>query len=1722
MEGPGFFYRLNNLLLVIFIVLVAFMLYSKKGDISVYSQNTPDSATNSSGSQFRVINREAKVTFDIPSFTVHFLSDGFTDGIDRSRAELFTPGKGPYSAIPIPVEFSFNPDASILLMPGEIVFPAIQRTSAPLGFQCVERGSPLDNKLNQENCFFNVTMYALYTDTISTSIRLGEREIKYRKDKTKTEDQGNIFTKLLDLLVNIDYQLGKVLVDSGAVDQSRNAVGVVRMWGDDELQQIVKVTPSEGRILVLKAGIESTGVNVSEGLFANDLNPVLRSDTVVAYKQPNVLRKNFLEKIFNITPSETLGAGEIYDPFTNKPDDQQQNKSFTQILTEGIFNFLTGSGTIGVSKQEKLAAQVPIRTIQETSSYSVKYSLCDAFSFHSGLFSYLRDYPNPIPKPAKKYLQDGKTVDPQYIKWENYEGLSSKTKRCIDGISKHVNDGVARGCALKLADDPGAGCDEFTVEEDDLNFGFMDYTFPVGLGAYFQNSYLNTINPTLKGPYLNYLSNNLCARLNISLNLKAGVPYIYHVGTAGGASSSIRDSQGRVLSADVVNQYCILGGVLSNFSWAMTQQLKYFSSRPSDRDLFSLPREAFTCDKKEIAYFGGELVQTNIPTVNGEPVYITGDNVRGGRSGTREELVIWHGYEAYPLTKILHEELKDRYLYEYRNFRLHVLNDANSRRPKYALLLTQNKNKDLLIWYLCKLPSRLLHDSLDKSNTRKKYCVEVLQGRFVLVYASALAKHEGLDAVTIVFNKFGGKGEVVTPQYRYIYVTDENDLSQSIISDSYYLLDDRGKDPVFEGFQLQNGSLAVSYIRDGFKEIGAYLLNPFSGVGIEKDPSGKVKIVTRKPEDGRTRLTNNLCESYRNYCDYFASRGFIAKLEIVEAPSGAIFMSAVVPGKGIIFPVDPTGTVKSLKPYIFGFKRSTDPDTSNYENISAIRVDNSGDFHIFLGQSGDYLRVLTRESIRDKNIADQVSKVDIGGIRCDNNCLASIQLRFDTSQFMTDCSDYNGSGVCGAPRLNKLGPPIVQDFEFTSYNDIRARYTHSGLGKTLLESWDYLYSMTGVYSRVGGEDSTEVSNVYIPGDTDAQPIRYFNASNGGLQIGVDVEPTVGGYKEKLLFNSLGSNISTTFRGFNRTKKLEKIECLREYSQRTSSVDLFYQIYGLEPISMNVLELQDRNISSSSPGASSSSLGSKSPSASSPVNSGAFSSNNSGEYCEETWCIPDEVQFVGGSEFTTDTNNKDLKNKIAEFIRDGKNKRSYIDKMCAIASMSQVSCAFVAAIWVAESSASIVESPRNPAFGCFLNESSYCKTTGANTDYCINWYTFENQVKCAVNSLTRLYNEAKRLSPEKRILRGPSDRVGKPFLTNTMRGGGTCKAGTIFSYVMQKYTPIDRRINNDNQCNQGLVRRDGQDKFCTGILPASSTRNSERVSYLPDVWGEAIITRPNIQKTLLQIDQRLRADNNRCYPNSLIGETDKPLTNKNIDAVLDQYDLSWTEKVGEVRLGLYNWGSGEAAGNVYMALRMLNNGKLEGVHVIPPGGEFSFNDTIGNPTANDVNKLWAQLQNIQVPWNKGQKFKRDGSTVIGGGWCDLATGIRMAAEEVRGNDGTKLGVYRFTDRNTIQGMSVPSSSVGDGTGYYGHIAHWTHTGENTYQSYNKLKTYGDGIDRTKFVSIWTNPANSQGINDGDLVIRNPYTRESGIDMIITISLDDQGSIKIQSMFGRKKS
>ena len=1225
MSCPDFFYRLNNILLVAFVIFAGFLLYSRLQ----YAQSQSDTINTTSTTTLEayLINREADVSLDPGSFTAVFVSDGFSGKAAGTQKEKFLgkADKSPaeFSLIKTPITFTFDPKASKLILPGELVYPAIPKATAPSGYKCVKRGSAGDDAENRRNCLFNVQSVSVYSNLVAASAVIGDQEFKVKEGE-------NLFAKLIDYLLSIDYISGRIITATGLTDPTRTAVGTVRFWGDDNFQQFV---PINGKAeFKVHARTSSTGVNVSEGLFPTDLSSEL-------------------------------------DPITSDP--KGTNNALESIISEVFMLLVTGSNQKFTQSQERLSNQVALRPIQTTTEYNVKYRLCDAFASDPGQFSYLREYPNPYGKFQPEFIKsdpilvggtlvENKVVNPLYEPWKNYEKLSSKTKKCIDGVAKHVDSATGQNCALSMAKDPDTGCDEFSVEEKGMNMSMMEKAFPVGLGPYFQNSTLKGVQPSLNGPFLNYLSPHLCAKLNLAFNIKAGASYMYHVGTENGKSSKVKNSRGELVAADVVNEYCVLGGVISNFSWAMTNQLSNFSSDVADGLVFNLPKEALTCDKKEIVHFGAKNIKTNIPSANNEPVYIIDDNIRGGGL-TNDEIVIYRGYNAYSLSKIFNNELKDKTIYKYGvDYDMQVLLDSNTKRPKYFVAPVDMGSKSMGI-YVCKIPS-VSDGGYLNSKTQKSYCKLVDQGGFVLPYGSALTRHEVrpgvfIDTITVIYNDPDtSENEPVLKWYKYIDIIDETDIQASIVSSQHYTFLQR--EAWVSPLQLNNGNLAVSYIARGnngaITDIGVRVLDPTvnAGAKFEFNAEGKITSVTRTEANSKD-ISGNLCDTTPKYCALLNYGQYVDRVAIAQSDMGGIYAVAVSAGKGVVFPIDPTGSTKLITPFVFAYKQKSNTYLDETDRISAMRVDSAGDIHIFLGISGFYLHVISQKNVINNETLQNIRSA------CGINCLPTVQMQFDPEQFITDCSDYKGSGACGFPSMNKLGPPIVTDFAFTGNGEIRARYLHSGLDKTLLESEDFLYSMSGVYSRLD-DNGPEVSNVYIPNLLSSRPIRYFNQGNGGLQIGRDVDENL---RESILFNQVGSSVSPIFNGYDRQNKAEKIDCLIRYSSKDSVGDIFYQQRGLTPINLNPTTIADITL---------------------PSSSGSMSSNNSGEYCEETWCIPDEVQFVGNPMFKDDgadtQSGRELRERIANYLdRDIR----FVNQLCAAASEKGVSCAFLAAIWRAE-------------------------------------------------------------------------------------------------------------------------------------------------------------------------------------------------------------------------------------------------------------------------------------------------------------------------------------------------------------------------------------------------------------------------------------------------------
>ncbi len=1753
--SKNFFYRLNNLMILAIIVFGGFLIYSRINTVS--SQNSPQANNPITTSvPAYIINRELDVNINPGEFTAQFKSDGISAGADDKQKARFVGDNPELDLIDIPIKFQFQPENSKLILPGEIVYPVMPRGTAPLNYKCSPLGSNgQPSEEDRLNCLYGVTMTSVFTDMETSTVTIGQRQFKVvQNDPTFYESLTSTIRSYLD-----NFK-GAIVSATGLPDQGRSTVGTIRFWGDDNFQQFVPISSSKGSnqpILVTTGKTKGSAVNQDEGLFATELSQGIDSKISSRYKSANIVEANL--KVIS-------GPGDIYEPFTAKVNDnvpEAPPSGFIDI-SKAILQKVTQTGQKFKETQIKLAAQVTLRPLAEAEKYGVKFKVCDAFIENGFDYS---PYPNPIKKEVRTIISnDGKRIigevcsykdlsgkdvqDGGCQMYERYSSADSIYKKCITGIEKHSGKpDVAKGCALQLAQENG--CDEFSVEEDGLNLSMMEHTFPIGMGAYFQNAVLNDLNPSdTTGPYLNYLSPYFCSKLNLSYKLKRGKDYIYDINVKStGVNSGKLGGPTNFQSADVVNQYCVIGGIISNFAWAMTQQQNHYG-RNNPAGVINLPKEALTCDKKEIAIFGATPVKSNIYGGESKPYYIMDDNSRGENgivkklddASIQDEVALYHGYNAYPLTPFYSDsKLKDSFVQKYSSLDSHIVTDPKTGKPKYIVAsFAPEKNK--MSMFLCKFPS----DRTSYKAGEKSLCTVIDEGGFLFPAGVSMVtqtttdntgKSYNIDTVTVIYRQPGksksdvayeitskqgdGEKEELPFVYRFIDVISQNDISSSILSDQFelpYLMN-------VDVLQLSGGQVAVggiSFSNKTISEVSLTQINPLlnSDSKVEfiysNEASSNIGIKSIKRVKNNISLSSNLCTTTgQSYCVLMNNLAFVNTVKIAQDTStNVVYLVMISGGFGTVYPFSlSAGLNQSPTPGVFAYNKSIFGYNDEYDAISAMKVNGAGELDIFLERSGAYLNIVPQSKIRNTSLLNSIEQ------QCGTNCLVAFQKQFDYSVFDTDCSDYGGAGSCGYPKLKEIKSPVVFDFVYSGSGKILAWYRYKGIDKTLFQSPDLLYSYSGLYKEVGALPPNEFSNAYIPvkGKIEikqddktksidgiyAKPIRFNNYAGGGFIIGRELQDRAGKVFEAANMNP------------------EKLNCKRIYASQISGIDLYFGDTGLIRPGLNPVG------SASSP---------VKP-IDSPVDAGARTSINSGEYCEEKWCIPDEVAFVGNPKFAGDKNNEALK---ASITRVTGAPRSYVDRVCNAASERNVSCAVIAAIWKTESGAKTTDA----AFGCFLNDSSFCKAGGQGygSDYCTNWYTFDNQVKCTVNSIINRYNEYQPTI----VLSGPSDRAFGPYLTNLNRGGGACVAATRFSYVFQKYTPIDKRINNDNQCNRGLVERiasdgsDPQEKNCNSgtIMPHVDARDNTGKVVKPDIWPDITKSRIGLQRVLMQmdVDGSLNANNSLCFPNKN-NTGDNSTGSQEIAKTLEQYDTSITQTKGRFKMNLAGWGNDDAAGNIYMALaedwnRDGKGNDMQGAFVIKPGESWSFNDRLNNLqnylTADgkiNMAPLEQKYAETKAPW-LNEKFDYESSkNVAGGGWCELATTIRMAADRVKAGDGKFLEDITFSGA----GNATPPSdtSYGTSSGWKGGINHWTHSGV-TAETFNQgLSTSdGDGTyrleDASKYVSIWLRPSKSDAFNDGDLFITNPYGSGSGIDMILTIQIDNKGMVTVEVLFGKKKT
>lgn len=1719
------FYRINNTLICLGIFFIGFILLGELSPANsafnvfdrYFAEDTAlPAVTNNTSTPAYIINKTVDLRLDSGNFSVKFLSDGKNGDANKdSIGKYFSKDGAPAEITPISTTLNFNFKKGVVTLPGEFVYPAIRTITAPSNYVCNEQTSKDD-----KNCLIGVTSLSVWTSGTTSRIVLddGTTFTKQGKqgEKISIKSSGDWFSQFVKIL---DESIGDFIVTNvGLPDQSRSAIGTVHFWGDDELQQyaIIAYKQGSGTEPQVKQAISTTAVNRDQDYSAIDLSPGLNSS--IFYK----IHVN-VDKY-----ASDPGVGNISDPFVKKQSSRSDNADVTfSDIVKAFLSRLSGKPDEAPKQdQEKLSVHVALRSVNDSDTFGVGYRFCQATN---SLTEWSSDNMESRKLPGTNVESP---TSPRYIYEHN---VSSSDKKCLNAIEKYQGLDKAKGCAENLIN--GRSCDEFSVEESNMRFYQKEKTLPIGLGAYFQNSTLNELDPNVEGPFINYLSPYYCAKLDMVYEITPGEDHIYDIraNTVKGEKMKGEKKLESKKTIEVNNQSCVLGGLLSNFSWAIYQQQNNFSSKNS-ADLINLPKEGLTCDKKETAIFGANFVNSNIPAPNDKLIYINEDNSRGAL--VAEDVLVNHGYNPYSLSDIINEVKAPIYKYTDHDIRTIV---GLSGKPEYVMFITQrkderdeNQERKLMLCRINGIPSRLGKSASNGQNL----CIELEKHKrlFLNGYATFIRNTNGDSFIAVVEFEPNDDPDKAAENINLITVKlDSTDFSSSrknIVKTRIQ----SGKVDKFEIVTQNDGNIGVLMSKRDDTSRRLSILKFVNVDPIAAYDNGSNNNSTGSKGKTIDYTINNLCDApNRAYCTYISDPDYDMKL-MYDSTSGLTFAAAVGNGTGVIFPIGEA--FSSINPLgsIFSYSKKSGSFVDNEDLVSAMKYESvSGEFHVFMQKSGYYLRVLSPYKVNVEEIKSNALQ-KCGG----NNCLITVQYEFNPHLFKSDCSDYFGTGgTCidphtktPFPKMDALGNPIVKEFTFTGGGKIHAWYKYSRLDETIFESKDMLYAYSGVYTQVNGD---EYSNVYVPsaktliGGTVnvivATPIRYFNYSSGGLKIGRELEnhsnSSEPGNKDFKTPNEYVTEVIQVMRP-------DKYRCYQNFSKVTG-IDLYFSDTGLTPVNTNPIQNP------------------------SPSDTTGFSGTNPGEYCEETWCVPDTVPIVNNPRFRTEEAKEKSISKIKEFFatQGTQGERQYESKlnlydaktrlMCNKAAEAGIPCALLGAIWYQESGGSLNE---NVPLGCF-GEAVYCaldETTPQKDDVvdpyrCKHWREFDVQVDCAIGSLKSSQNHY----ANNETLSGPGS-IYTPNKGISPVPKGSCKPATLFSMAMQRYTPSDKRTNFNNQCNKGLVLRDDQGA-CVGdglVQGAESDNVRFDASQTSGEWprGNLIEMRPRLQKALKAMDVpelTLYPENKSCFPSGNDPLSPLPSNIEDIEKAKRDYEVTkYTGVVGRFKMNLAGWGRDDAAGYVYMALKedWRNPGgntlsqteppvKIEGAHIIQPGQRFSFNDNINNSIGNIVEGLKSKYSKIKTPWNDGG-FVFDGSSVVGGGWCELATTIRMAAGRVQGLDGRRLSAIPFSGREDAS--PVPDTSYGTSSGYKGQINHWTHSGVSI-DSFNLKLSVGNEYklkpeDRNSYIAIWERYDKHDGFNDADLELVNPYPVDSGMSMIVAVWVDDKGVITAEVYFGKK--
>jgi|GEM_PF-6453019 len=227
---------------------------------------------------------------------------------------------------------------------------------------------------------------------------------------------------------------------------------------------------------------------------------------------------------------------------------------------------------------------------------------------------------------------------------------------------------------------------------------------------------------------------------------------------------------------------------------------------------------------------------------------------------------------------------------------------------------------------------------------------------------------------------------------------------------------------------------------------------------------------------------------------------------------------------------------------------------------------------------------------------------------------------------------------------------------------------------------------------------------------------------------------------------------------------------------------------------------------------------------------------SGGTCTESWCFTGDIY---GNAVTYMTEAKLEKMAVVLATQRGKSlpeetERNEVAFLCRIATEHNVSCPFMFAIWLQESSLRDTPnsgSDRHLEFGCLLSEggvpipwsryeSEPCFVGADGQSKCPDdyYYSWETQVICSAGHALNLRGEEW------------TGAVDQGATSLAISGSVTCNATTEFSYIMEKYTPTETTPGDGNSPERENLRSmlEYLSRPDIGILPSNVVFTSAAV------------------------------------------------------------------------------------------------------------------------------------------------------------------------------------------------------------------------------------------------------------------------------------------------------